>query len=239
MDMSVNIAVASPLLSRFDVVFVLLDDQQEAWDRLVSGFILNERTKSRDPSVVDYDDNTADDHGGGGHQKSTTMEHTEIGNVWTMKHLQAYIYHIRATFHPAMTRAAESILVTYYQMQRSLQTRNMGRTTLRLLESMIRLAQAHARLMWRHKVLICDAIIAVSITEASMQRDALLGSTDLLHTKFPDDADEEYARQGLPSWTSSSYMHWPTIRAAIIVRYNIDTLETSFYYSIHTHNSCG
>ncbi|XP_057315035.1 DNA helicase MCM9-like [Hydractinia symbiolongicarpus] len=168
-SVSVNVALASPLLSRFDIVLVLLDYQNEEWDKIVSDFILLK--KKPENGVI-----------------------LESG-LWSMEKMQAYISYVKC-LKPALNEDSIRILQSYYQVQRAADARNAARTTIRLLESMIRIAEAHARLMLRNEVTIQDAIVTVCIIESSMQNTALLtGVINPLHKSFPLDTDDEYHKQ--------------------------------------------
>ncbi|XP_030054414.1 DNA helicase MCM9 isoform X3 [Microcaecilia unicolor] len=164
-SVSVNVALASPLLSRFDLVIVLLDTKNEEWDRIISSFILENK---------------------GCPSKSEKL--------WSMEKMKTYFCLIKS-LQPKMSDEANVILVRYYQMQRQSDWRNAARTTIRMLESLIRLAEAHARLMFRDIVTVEDAITVVSVMESSMQGGALLGGVNALHTSFPENPTEQYRVQ--------------------------------------------
>ncbi|XP_053138974.1 DNA helicase MCM9 isoform X2 [Hemicordylus capensis] len=164
-SVSVNIALGSPLLSRFDLVLVLLDTRNEEWDRIISSFILENKSC---PGISE--------------------------KHWTMEKMKTYFCLIKS-LQPTLTEASNLILVRYYQMQRQSDCRNAARTTIRLLESLIRLAEAHARLMFRDTVTVEDAITVVSVMESSMQGGALLGGVNALHTSFPENPVEQYRMQ--------------------------------------------
>ncbi|KAJ2204870.1 DNA helicase mcm9 [Coemansia sp. RSA 521] len=169
-SLAVNTALSTPLLSRFDLVLVLLDTHDEQWDAHVSSFLLG----SRDGEEAGL--------GSDGEQ-----------DVWEFDRLQAYLAFVKTAFQPETTPASEQVLTRYYQLQRQRDTLNAARTTIRLLESLIRLAQAHARLMFRNKVLLADAVIAVVLMESTMLSASILGAIDTLHTTFPEDSDLFYA----------------------------------------------
>lgn len=95
-----------------------------------------------------------------------------------------------------MTSEAYVVLSEYFKLQRRNESRNASRTTVRLLESLTRLAEGHARLMYRDVVTIHDAITAVTLVEASMQSAAIANIPNTMHISFPEDPIKEYYSQG-------------------------------------------
>lgn len=179
-SLSINLALASPLLSRFDLILVLLDSQNEDWDRLVSSFILESECDQGTPK---------DDP-------------PHLHHLWSVEKLKAYIAYTKQRFVPKMTQECQNVLMAYYRLQRSTDQRSAARTTLRLLESLIRLSQAHARLMSREEVSVLDAIQVILLMECSMANSgsSLISGDDFtsgltLQASPPEDPDAVYRKQ--------------------------------------------
>ncbi|XP_044762057.1 DNA helicase MCM9-like [Coccinella septempunctata] len=162
-----NLALATPLLSRFDLILLIRDTVQEEWDSLVADYIL------KDP-------------------KENTSKFTK-SEEWSLEMLQAYFTIIKK-IHPPLTEEANRILASYYQLQRRQSSRNKSRTTVRLLDSLIRLSQGHARLLFHETVEVVDALTAVVLVEIGMgyQEDSVLNLNINVHSSFPDDSVENY-----------------------------------------------
>eukprot|EP00911_Craspedida_sp_UC1_P000880 UC1_evm1s669 len=134
-SISVNTALAGPLLSRFDLVLVLLDTKNEEWDRVISSFILGQSGGV----VPGVSGDGAGSSGANSDAAAATAvdggNYTAAGPLnaaWTLERLQAYISHAKG-FEPVLSPAAEACLTRYYQMHRGADNRQSARTTIRLL----------------------------------------------------------------------------------------------------------
>ncbi|KAF7803755.1 putative DNA helicase MCM9 isoform X1 [Senna tora] len=166
--LSVNTTLSGPLLSRFDIVLVLLDTRNPEWDAVVSSHILSEAEPDR------------------------TGQHEDLENIWPLPTLKRYIQYVKETFRPVLSRDAELVISSYYQLQRKSGTHNAARTTVRMLESLVRLAQAHARMMFRNEVTRLDAITAILCVESSMTTSAIVDCIgNALHSNFTENPDQE------------------------------------------------
>ncbi len=115
-----NLNMTAPIMSRFDLFFVVLDDTNERTDTLLASHIVDLHMKR---------DNA-------------------INPPFTATQLQRYIKYAR-TFKPKMTKEARDFLVERYKELRSDDAQGFGRSsyriTVRQLESLIRLSEAIAR----------------------------------------------------------------------------------------------
>jgi len=129
-----NITLPIPLLTRFDLIFVVKDTPTPAQDERLATHILDvhRRRGYTEQPPVQFD---------------------------LMKKYIAYAKKIS----PTLTMEAENRLKEYYlQLRRSVTEGQIGATP-RTLESLIRLSSARARLMLRDQVLEEDALAAVSL----------------------------------------------------------------------------
>lgn len=162
---SANLALASPLLSRFDLIFLLLDRKRgDTWDSDLCDRLLFKQTPHTDK---------------------------QSPPSWDFEQLKSYINFVRGgRIDPKMGPIAELVLSKYYQLQRRSDTLRCARTTVRLLESLVRLAQAHAKLMFHKTVELVDAMTAVILVEASLTSTQTLSNAINLHA--PELEKEEY-----------------------------------------------
>ena len=179
-----NINMAKPILSRFDLVFILRDHVDQNLDRMVSSTIMNlYRTKnaSNEPLSKDYD-----------HQATSSVNHPSSSNhqmpllerlLWVNEFqkeplpadlVRDYISYAREYCKPKLTSEAAAVLKDYFmELRYPSDGRRRADTvpiTTRQLEALIRLCQARAKACLRDYVLQEDALDVVELMTSSVEQ---------------------------------------------------------------------
>lgn len=169
---SENLKIAAALLSRFDLVFILLDKPDERHDRMISEHIMRTHMLANSSGQATDGKGEGDSESfaarfAGMRDGGTTTEHSTLsqrlrsdaarfaGHALPIDVFRSYIEYAKEWCHPKMTRAAAKVLQKLYLTMRA--QSNSGESvpvTTRNLESLIRLAQARARADLRDEV--CD-----------------------------------------------------------------------------------
>ncbi|CAJ1066760.1 DNA helicase MCM8%2C partial [Xyrichtys novacula] len=173
---SENLKMGSALLSRFDVVFLLLDIPDESHDRHLSEHVMANRAgKGRTSSAMVTRTNSES-------AMSVLLEHSDMPlserlqlpageNIDPIPAclLRKYISYARQYVHPTLSPEAAQILQDFYLSLRS-QAHSADATpiTTRQLESLIRLSEARARLDLRETATKSDAEDVVEIMKHSL-----------------------------------------------------------------------
>ena len=121
-----NTGIDSPLLSRFDLILLLVDSKNIEWDEKLSGNLLGMISGSHSDSM-DVDDSAshADQH------------ETPLPFCWTFDILRKYFWFVK-NLKPVLTKKASDILSAYYRKRKRQSEGSENKLTTRMLESLIR-----------------------------------------------------------------------------------------------------
>ncbi|CAA9986974.1 DNA helicase MCM9, putative [Plasmodium knowlesi strain H] len=88
--------------------------------------------------------------------------------VWSSEKLKEYIYYVKNNYTPNFNENSKLILITYYSTLRKDNNGDNG-TTVRTLESLIRLSEAHSKMMHTDTVSCDDVINVLLLSELSLR----------------------------------------------------------------------
>ncbi|KHJ48015.1 MCM2/3/5 family protein [Trichuris suis] len=166
-----NVKINSALLSRFDVIFLLLDEADEERDRRISAHVIQLR---RPPSAaylpfseqpIDIDSLTSSALSSLKHRIQTEVEK---GYLIPGPIFRKYIAFCRHSVNPHLSSAACNILAEFFQELNQEYTVQGIPSGTRQMESLIRLTQARARCELRDEATERDALDVIEILRSSM-----------------------------------------------------------------------
>lgn len=173
-----NIGLPDSLLSRFDLLFVVLDQIDPECDRRIAGHVVTGHRYRPDHGQTghdsDYDDDDSDDEDWGdddgnerkvhsvwqrsrqaaanNNEKKSVMNDPHVNDVLQHDFLRKYIHFAKSRIKPVLTDGARDFIANRYAEMRCRQDERTLPITARSLETVIRLATAHAKLRLSNEV---------------------------------------------------------------------------------------
>ncbi|KAK0645591.1 MCM2/3/5 family-domain-containing protein [Cercophora newfieldiana] len=220
-----NIALPDSLLSRFDLLFVVTDDIEDTRDRQVSEHVLrmhryrqagteegapvrenagqalnvalNQQADPNRPTEV-YEKFDAMLHAG---VKGTGRGANKKPEVLSIPFMKKYIQYAKTRIKPVLTpEASERIAEIYVGLRNDDMESNQRKTspmTVRTLETLIRLATAHAKARLSNRVEERDAAAAEAILRFALFKEVLQDESRKKRRKTrPVDADSDDSSEG-------------------------------------------
>ena len=154
-----NIKLPPTLLSRFDLIYVMLDKHNEVSDRRLANHIVSL-------------------YG----EKSESGSEQELLHGITREFLTNYITYGRKFVNPVLHDSVVNDLINYYVEMRRIGTKKTITATPRQLESLIRLSEAHARMRlseWVEKADIEEAVRLIKVATHQAATDPFTGLIDM------------------------------------------------------------
>lgn len=167
-----NVELTDPILSRFDVLCVVKDIVDPVQDEMLATFVVDSHFKSH-PKYLDSDDDPQS-------IPVTTDEEILPQNI-----LQKYITYAKMHVHPYLHDVdLEKLALVYADLRRESMFGQGVPIAIRHIESMIRMAEAHARMHLRSFVIEDDVDMAIRVMLESFISTQKFGVQKALQKSF-------------------------------------------------------
>jgi len=173
-----NIGLPDSLLSRFDLLFIVLDKKEPESDRRISKHVLSQHSQRSGPGVKPAagslgDPDAAKGNGSAAAQPTPMFVKADGAGAaegddarLSTAFIKKYIHFAKMRIHPKLTEEASKRITMLYADLRAKVDDGKGRTlpvTARTLETIIRLSSAHAKAHLRNLVTVEDADAAMKL----------------------------------------------------------------------------
>jgi len=159
-----NIMLSNALLSRFDLIFVLLDVPDDDRDKVLSEHVISMHGAAQGPSVIRRLDGSP----------TTLQDRLRYGadekyDPLPVEMLRTYMAYSKQYCKPTLDAEARAVLQNFYlSLRENYCSDDCTPITTRQLESLIRLTQARAKIEMREIAVKADAQDVVDLMKASM-----------------------------------------------------------------------
>jgi DNA helicase MCM8 len=150
-----NLRFDNALLSRFDLIFILIDNLNEKENYEISDQILKRRHLSSSSTNIDYNKLVT-------HLKTDkflrSLNKSEDTDIYPVSIIKKYISYARASIFPTLSVSAKDEIKKFY-----LNIRDKNRVTTRDLESLIRITEGRAKIELRSIASKEDALFSIEL----------------------------------------------------------------------------
>lgn len=156
-----NVDLTEPILSRFDVLCVVRDVVDATQDETLAKFVVDSHVRSH-PQM---DDDNVEDYFGDEKPETSIADLSADGvELLSQEMLRKYLLYAKTNVAPKLTNMdREKVSSLYIDLRRESMTSGGMPIALRHLESIVRLAEAHARLHLREHVRDDDINVAIAV----------------------------------------------------------------------------
>ncbi len=157
-----QIKLSAPLISRFDIVWMIQDMVDKGRDQRIAEHIVRVKRTGVPEHLIDSGHTVPPESLLKDHIFSTDVDGNE---VLTPDFFQKYVAHAKRLFHPECDDATMEILVNHYTAKREEMAKDEYSVSLtaRAIEATMRMAEARSRLFLRNHVVAEDAKEAIAM----------------------------------------------------------------------------